>query len=367
MKVTVSKAELRDAIARVTPAVAVKPSTPVLAGVYLQANDDSTLTLRATNFSLDITAQIPANVEATGTTVAVSKFFSPIVNKLGGEIVTLEDSGNALKVKSDAASFELLTMDAYDFPTELKLSEDAAAFRIHRDAFKNSIRKTVFACSKDETRPVFTGVNFTLSGTSLLAKASNASRIALFSTKTYDAADASITVHANALRALQGALGVDSVVTCEFDSRHAAFSFDTTRFVTRLVDGNFPSTDKIISQNCATTAEVDLKELRTAIERMQVISADNEYNQIVMAFTQDGLAISASSDSIGKAIENVDANVTGSDATLAFNGVYILDALKAIDSPTVQFGMNDPHAPAKITGKDDADFVYVVTPLRTRA
>lgn len=366
MKVTVSKADLRDAISRITPAIAVKPSTPIIAGIYMKSENDK-LTLRATNFSLDITTTIPANVETAGSVVATGKFFGQIANKLGGEIVTLSDANNQLTIRSEAASFDILTMDASDFPTELKLSEDAAAFRIHCANLKDAIRKTVFACAKEDSRPVFTGVNFTLSGTSFSAKATNASRIAFFNSETFDAADASIIVPANALRALQSAFGTDPVVTCEFDSQHATFNFDNVRFVTRLISGNFPPADKIIPKNCATTAEVDVKELRTAIERMQVISADNEYNQISMAFTADGLAISASSNSIGKAIEHVDANVTGSDATIAFNSGYILDALKVIDSAEVQFGMNEPVAPAKITGKGDPNFAYVVTPLRTQA
>ena len=366
MKVTVSRTDLRDAIARVIPAVAVKPSVPVIAGIYMKA-EHSGLTLRATNFNLDITAKIPANVETAGDIVATGKFFSQIVNKLGGEIVTLSDANNQLTIRSDAASFDILTMDAGDFPSELKLSEGAAAFRIRRDALKDSIRKTVFACAKEDSRPVFAGVNFTLSGTDFRARATNASRIAFFQAKTFDAADANIIVHANALRALQNALGTDSFVTCEFDSQHATFSFDNIRFTTRLINGNFPPADKLVPQNCATTAEVEVSELRAAIERMQVISTDNGYNQISMAFTQDGLAISTSSDSIGKAIENVDADVTGSDAALAFNCAFILDVLKVIDGFKVQFGINEPLAPAKIIDNDDPDFVYVVTPLRTHA
>lgn len=364
MKVTVTKSDLRDALAHVLPAVAVKPGTPVLAGIYLQTEGSSALVLRATNFELDITAKIPANIEVEGKTVTTGKHFAAIVNKLGGDIVTLIDANNQLTIRSEAASFDILTMDADDFPKPLKLDSEKT-FRIHRDVFKNLIRRTVFACAKDESRPVFTGVNFALEGTNITAVATNTSRIAIAKDKIFDETEANIIVPAAALRILQSASDENTSMTVTLNgNRNITFDFDNIRFVSRLIGGTFPSYDKIIPTSAATSAKIDISELRAAIDRIQIISSETDYKQVNMIFTREGLEVSASSNNIGKAVEHVDANVTGDDLEIAFNYSYLLDAFKAFDGDKCTFSMNQELTPVIIKG-DDEDFIYIITPLRT--
>ena len=366
MKAIVSKTDLRDAIARIMPAVAVKPATPVLAGIYLQADAHSSLTLRATNFELDITAKIPANVEAEGKVVAAGKVFSSIVSKLGGEIITLVDADNQLAIRSEAASFDILTMDAGDFPAPLKI-DDEISFNMNKNALKNLIRRTTFAVGKDTTRPIFLGVNFAIEGTQLTAVGTNASRIAIVKDKIYDERSANVIIPAASLRALQSALDVEDNIAVALNKHHAAFKFDNIRFVTRLIDGTFPPFKSVIPATCATTAEVDTKDLLAAIDRIQIISAEDHDKTVMMKFTGDGLELSASSHSVGKAIEHVDADVTGSDLALGMNYQFLIDGLKIFDSQKIQIGMNEKLTPVMFTGKDDPDFIYIATPLRTRA
>lgn len=365
MKAIVSKSDLRDALSRVIPAVAIKPSTPVLAGIYLQAENDD-LTIRATNFELDITADIPANVEAEGKTVVTGKHFVQITNKLGGEIVTLATTDdNQLTIRSEAASFDILTMDADDFPAPTKLDEGGADFRISRDTLKNLIRRTAFACAaKDSFRPIFMGVNFIVSDTEIKAVATNTTRIAIAKGTTFDPDKVNVIIRAADLRALQSAFSSDSIITCEFDKKYAAFVFEDTRFITRLIDGAFPPADKIIPPTFKTTAEVDKAELLAAVNRIQIIAAEADYRQVMFKFTDDGLELSSNSNSTGKAIEHLDANVSGDDIEIAFNYQYLVDALKTFDSKTIRIGMNEELTPAVFTGEDDEGFVYVATPLR---
>lgn len=362
MKTIVSKSDLRDAVSHILPAVAVKPGTPILAGIYLRA-EQSGLTLRATNFELDITAKIPANVEVEGECIATGKHLSAIVNKLGGDVVTLIDENSQLTIRSEAASFDILTFDPGDFP-KAPLINDATSFRIHRNDLRELIRRTVFACSKDQSRPVFTGVNFVLNGTTVTAVGTNTARIAIVTGKIFDEASANVVIPTATLNAIQFALDVNSVIDVEFDKSHAVFAFDNLRIITRFIDGTFPPANKVIPESCATTAEVDIAELRAAIDRIQIISSEHNDKKVDMAFTQDGLEISAISYNVGKAVEHVDADVKGDDLMIAFNYNYLLDVLKILDGKTCTFGMNQSLSPALIKGADE-DFVYVITPLRT--
>lgn len=369
MKCTCSRSDFNSALNAVSKAVAVKPSTPVLAGIYMRAAGD-TLELQATNFSIGVIAKIPANVEVEGAVVAMGKILLPIVQKFSGEIVTLtnENDTTALTLKSDAASFELLSMDADDFP-RINREDATHSFRINRSALINLINRTVFACAKDESRPVFTGCFADISGTSITFVATNTSRIAIAKETIFDEIDSlQFIVHASTLKNLLSMLyGTDdSIVTVDFSSNGVSFTFDNIFMSSRLIDGTFPPYDKIIPASCATTAELDVSELRLAIERMQIIARESEYQTLRFIFTQEGLELSSNSYSVGKSIEHVDSSVSGDDLEIAFNVNYLTDALKVFDSKTIEFSMNQPLTPVKIRGLGDDDFTYIITPLRTQ-
>ncbi len=362
MKTIVSKSDLQDAINCVMPAVAVKSSTPILGGVFFSA-EKSGLTVRATNFQLDITAKIPATVETAGATVTTGKFLQPIVNKLSGEIVTLE-TGDTLTVKSEAASFSLLTMDADDFPNPAA-DQPVSTFRISGAALRNLINRTAFACGDDQTRPHFTGVHFNVDGTNIRAEGSNAHRIAIANDQTYDSANADIIVPATTLKAIAPAL-VRQVVTVDIFPRAVAFTFDNIHILSRLVDGSFPNTAKTIPESVATSATVDANELKAALERVRVIAKETDYKTVACIFTADGLEISSNQQNIGRVIEHVDADVSGADINIAFNFAYLLEGMKAAGGDRVKFGLNGELEPAALNNPDDATFLYIVTPLRTR-
>lgn len=362
MKTIVSKSDLRDAINAVMPAVAVKSSTPILGGIFFRA-DSSALTVRATNFALDITAKIPATVESAGATVTTGKFLQPVVNKLSGEIVTLE-SDDTLTVKSEAASFNLLTMDASDFPKPAT-DEPTGTFRISGAALKNLINRTVFACGDDQTRPIFSGVHFNVNGTNIRAEGTNAHRIAIANDTTYDSANADFIVPAATLRAIAPAL-VRQTVIVDIFTNAVAFAFDNLHILSRLIDGSFPPVDKIIPASVQTTATVDAAELKAALERVQVIAKENSDKIVACIFSHDGLEISSNEQSIGRVIEHVDADVSGADINIAFNFNYLLDALKAAGGSKLKFGLNEELSPVALNNPDDATFLYIVTPLRTR-
>lgn len=362
MKTIVSKADLQDAINAVIPAVAVKSSTPILGGVFFCA-EKSALTVRATNFQLDITAKIPANVESAGCTVTSGKFLQPVVNKLSGEIVTLE-TADTLTVKSEAASFNLLTMDASDFPNPA-CDQPTASFRISGTALRKLITQTAFACGDDMTRPVFTGVHFTVNGTQIRAVGTNTHRIAIANDSTFDSANADFIVPANTLKAFAPAL-LRQTVTIDIFPRAVAFSFDNVYFLSRLVDGSFPPVDKIIPASTATSATVDANELKAALERVRVIAKETDYKSVACFFTADGLEFSSNQQNIGRVIEHLDAEVSGADINIAFNFAYLLEGVKAADGDRVIFGLNGELEPAALNNPDDASFLYIVTPLRTR-
>ena len=138
-------------------------------------------------------------------------------------------------------------------------------------------------------------------------------------------------------------------------------------FVTcRLIDGQFPPHEKVIPASCETFATVDISEFRAAINRVEIISKQTEYNTVRLKFSNEGLELLSDSYETGKVTEHLSAAVEGPEIEIAFNLKYIQDLLKIFgSSDEVRIGMNDKLSPADFRLTDNEDFIYIVTPVRT--
>ena len=181
MKFSCYKSDLTEALQFVIRAVAVKPMTPILAGIYLKA-EGSMLEIQSNNFSTGIITRIPVNTEISGETVVSGKRFQEFVKNMPDDTITFygEDGDNFLTIESGGASVELLTMPASDFP-KVKTPETEKSFKIRTTTLRDLIRKTVFAVAKENDRPIFTGGCFEIKGDKISLVATNTHRLALVS------------------------------------------------------------------------------------------------------------------------------------------------------------------------------------------
>ena len=178
MKFSCYKSDLNEALQFAIRAVAVKPMTPVLAGIYLKA-EGSMLEIQANNFSTGIITRIPVNTEVAGEVVVSGKRFQEFVRIMPDDTITFYTEDNALSIESGGASVELLTMAAEDFP-KVKTPETDNSFKIRTTALRDLIRKTSFAVGKsDGDRPIFGGCCFELKGDTLAVIGTNTHRLAL--------------------------------------------------------------------------------------------------------------------------------------------------------------------------------------------
>ena len=368
MKFSCYKSDLTEALQFVIKAVAVKPMTPVLAGIYLKA-EGSMLELQANNFSTGIITRIPVNTEVAGETVVSGKRFQEFVRNMPDDTITFsdEDNGNSLTVESGGACVELLTMAANDFP-RVKTPETDKSFKIHTTTLRDLIRRTVFAVSKDESRPIFTGVCFEIRDDKISLVATNTHRLALASEKLSESYDeCSFVVPAETLRGILLRLDpkdVDNFVTINYSTRYLTFTFDNVFVNSRLIEGQFPPYDRVIPASSDTYVTVDTAEFKNALEFVSLMSKENEYNTVKFAFGDDGIEISSNSPDVGGAVKNIEAQIEGEGVEIAFNSNYILDVLRVIDTNIFKIALNDKYSPAAFTEPDNENYVYVATPVR---
>lgn len=366
MKFSCYKNDLTEALQFVIRAVAVKPMTPILAGIYLKA-EGSMLELQSNNFSTGIITRIPVNTEVSGEVVVSGKRFQEFVRNMPDDTITFSDEGNALMIESGGASVELLTMTASDFP-KVKTPETENSFKIRTTMLRDLIRKTVFAVGKDETRPVFTGCCFELKGDQISLVATNTHRLALAKERLPEAYnDCTFVVPSETLRGLMLRIDpkdVENYVTVSYSTRYLTFTFDNVFMTARLIEGTFPPYDRVIPSSSTTLVTVGTDEFKKAVEFVALMSKETEYNTVKLIFGNGNIEISSNSPEVGGAVKSIEAQIDGDDMEISFNADYISDVLKILDAKQVNIALNDRYSPAKFTEPENDSYVYIATPVR---
>ena len=265
------------------------------------------------------------------------------------------------------AKFTLLSMNAAEFPTIQPL-EGNLDFAIKDNILRDLIKKTVFACSTDEARPVFTGCSLEVTENKVTMAATNTHRLSVKS-ETFDQSIGNIKVIIPSrilqelLHNMSSDIPTDVKISCSYNQ--ISFSFDNLYMTSRLIEGQFPNYRGVIPPDFATHIKTDTAAFAAAVDRISLIARAGVYNTIRLEFADNQIHITSNNPEIGNAEEYIPAEIDGPDIAIAFNAQYIIDVLKNIDSKTCRIGLNQPLSPASIQEEDDDSFVYIVTPVRT--
>lgn len=368
MKFTCQKEQLVYASQVVQKAVSSKPQMPILSGIYLNAFDN-TLELQATDYELGISCKIEGDITEPGSIVLSGRYFQEVVRRLPGDIVEIVTNAedNTVRITSNSAQFNLLSLPATEFPV-LKPLDGTITFNIRDNVFRDLIKKTVFACSTDEARPVFTGGLLEVQNSDVLMVATNTHRLSV-KREILDEFNGSIKIiiPAKILNELAKIMvsEVPSNVLVNCNHNQISFAFDNVYITSRLIEGQFPDYKRVIPPEFVTNITLNTDEFLAAVERISLISRAGDYNIIKLSFKKGAVLISSNNPDIGKAEESVNIALQGNDLDIAFNAKYVTDILKNIDSEQFYFALNTPLSPASIKPINDENYTYIITPVRT--
>ena len=371
MKITMTTKDFKDAVLKVVLAAPVKAQTPILYGMFIRTTDKPhpSVILECNDFTNCIKARIPAEFDSAGICVIPARLVAQIVPKLSGALVTVETADTQVIIESESAKFQLYTMNAEEFPEFKPVAEVDGRFRTSISDFKETVRRTIFACTaNDNARPFFKSAHFIIDGDKLTSASTNTHRLAVASTELLEEVEnpADLIVPDTALNnALSTLPDDDGKITCEYKENFFGIYSGNVRIYTRLLDGTFPPHEKIIPTEINATAKVDIKTLKKALERANLISAKAEYRTVSFNIDEGGLSLTAVAHQAGDFNEHVDAETSG-EISIAFNIDYLQDFLKLFGDGSLNIEVTEPLAPAKITVEGIDNFVYVVTPIRTR-
>ena len=276
MKIVCEKDTILKAINSVTKAVASKTTMPILEGILIQTNDKE---VKFTTYDLEIGIEYIMNcsVEEQGATVVNAIMFSEIIRKLpDSEIKITINENNLLVIECEGSLYKLATMNPDEFP-ELPKIDIENSVEIEQNSLKDMVRKTIFAVSTEENRPIFTGCLFEIKNNKLNVVAVDGFRLAWKSKFLQKAAnDFSAVIPGRTLNEINKILN-DSFDTIKIgvSKNQALFELENCKIVTRLLDGEFLNYASVIPESWETRIRVDKNSIQNCFERVSLISASS--------------------------------------------------------------------------------------------
>ncbi len=370
MKIICYKDTILKAINSVTKGVASKTTMPILEGILIQTNDKQ---IKLTTYDLEIGIEyiIDSEVEEQGSTVVNAFMFSEIIRKLPNtEIKITLNEQNLLVIECEGSLYKLATMNPDEFP-ELPKIEVENSIELEQNVLKNMIRKTIFAVSNEETRPIFTGSLFEVKNNQLNIVSIDGFRLAL--RRKYlekNTNDFSAVIPGKTLNEVNKILD-DSFepVKIGVAKNQALFQMDRCKVVTRIIDGEFLNYNNVIPEKWDTRIKVDKSKIQNSFERISLISSssiEKEKKYPVKVNVGVGNVLISCTNQTGDAKEELFVSTEGKGLEVGFNPKYFLDSLKAIDDDEVyiQFGSNI--SPCLIKSIENDNYVYMILPIRLK-
>ena len=379
MKFTVNRLELLKKLRNVQLAISNKTTIPILTGLKLEVTKTN-LKITGSNSDISIESKIfvedeVANlaIEETGSIVLQpARFFADIINKLSDETFTFEVNTQLQASISSANSFFTINaLDAASYPylPEIDTSE---SFSLPVLLLKRVIEQTVIAVSKHESRPILTGVNFTIKDGQLKAVATDSHRLSqrIIPVDVPEDLSFQIVIPGNSLTELSKILTDDiEEVSVAIADNQILFMTEDTYFYSRLLEGNYPQTDQLIPGESSTQIEVNVQTLKGAVGRTSLLSHAGKNNVIKLSVEEGNLQLTSNSPEVGYVEEDVPFDaLNGDDIEISFNPDFLRDALNTFDGGTVTLKLISTLRPFVIVpndSEDDHKFVQLITPIRT--
>ncbi|MED0666755.1 DNA polymerase III subunit beta [Bacillus badius] len=377
MKFSIQKDRFAQSVQDVLKAISSRTTIPILTGIKIDATEEG-IKLTGSDSDISIESFIPqeeegkalVDIQQTGSIVLNARFFNEIVKKLPSEKAEIEViSSFQTVIRSGQAEFSLNGLDPDEYP-HLPQIEEGEVFKLPTDLLKALIRQTVFAVSASETRPILTGVNWKIEEGQLVCIATDSHRLAWrkAAVETDFNAEYNVVIPGKSLNELSKILDdsqepVEIVIT----DNQVLFRAKHLLFYSRLLEGNYPDTSRLIPTDSKTKLELNTKEFLQAIDRASLLAREGRNNVVKLSMIDENLIeISSNSPEIGKVTEQVRSReIEGEEIKISFSAKYMMDALKVLEGTEINIQFTGAMRPFVIRPENDDSILQLILPVRT--
>jgi DNA polymerase-3 subunit beta len=362
LRITASKDELVQALGVVSRAVSTRTSVQILSGILLEPLGGE-LRLAATDMELSLRANVQAQIEGDGAIVLPGKTLADIARLLPSDEVAIEHKASeaVVHITSGSASYTLHMYNPEDFPRLPEL-DAVETFSVDRESLLETIHRVARAASRDESRPVLTGILVSFTGGKIVMAATDSYRLAVKETELGgNAPELEAIVPSRALQELARIANAGDTVEVGVHENQVLFSTDGAWLTTRRIDGQFPNYRQLLPEQFEHELTLPRVELLEVVRRASVMI--QRATPLQLGFAEGELTVIARTHEVGESQESMPIGFTGETLEIGFNADFLRDGLESMDGDDVRFKLISPLRPAVIQGEGD-DFTYLVMPIR---
>jgi DNA polymerase-3 subunit beta len=366
VKISLDRDVLFSQLQTVSRVASTRSAIQALSGVQLIVTSDG-CQLRATDMDVGLQVPLAAEVTREGTVVLPARLMLDVVRSLPAKTVSLElrPAEQDVEVVAGNATFHLRTLRADDFPQFPEADPDSSV-ELPAAAFVATATKVAGSASRDETRPVLTGILVSASDRELRMVATDSYRLSVKET-TLEAPLTSgfeVNVPARALQELARLVGADQDESLSVSVRanQVLFTLGRTLLSSRLIDGQFPNYRALLPETFEHELRIAASELTDVVRRMSLLAQKNA--PLRLAFAPGELTISAQTPDVGEARESLPLAFDGDPLEIGFNPEFLRAGVEAIDEGDVVLKLISPLRPGLIESGDGSGFRYLIMPIR---
>ena len=363
MKLVCSKSNLLNGVQIVSRAVPNKTTMSILECILIDASS-GIITLTANDMDMGIETVIEGDIVESGVIALDAKIFLELVRKLPDSFITIDtDASYKTLITCEKAKFTIVGKSGEDF-SYLPMVEKEESIVISQFSLKEMVRQTIFSISDNDNNKLMTGELFEINGDELKIVSSDGHRISIRKIALREIYEhRKVIVPGKTLNEVSKILpgGADSDLTVYFTDKHIVFEFDNTVVVSRLIEGEYFSIDRMLSGDYETKVRVNKKELLNCIDRATLLTREGDRKPIVINISDEGMELKIDS-ALGSMKEEIDIEKQGRDLMIGFNPKFLIDALRVIDDEEVDLYMVNPKAPCFIKNEEES-YIYLILPV----
>lgn len=376
MKININRQYFIEQLNHCLKAISPRTTLPILNGIKIDVKDDHMI-LTGSDSEISIEITIPVEVDneevleihEAGAVVLSGRFFVDIIKKLSGEFVQLEtNDAFQTKITASKSEFNLSGNNPDQYPLLPDVSDEESLV-ISASVLKNVINQTNFAVSLSETRPVLTGVHWEFDNDEITFTATDSHRLALrrLTGEQFNNDNSDAIIPGKSLTELNKIINdTDEEVELHLSQNQVLFSYGNMRFISRLLEGNYPDTSRLFPENFETKVTVNNAEFYHAIDRVSLLAREGGNNVIRMSVNTDSVELSSNSPEVGTVNEDINTGeIEGEGLKISFNSKYMMDALKAINNEDVTIEFYGTMRPFTLKSSESDEVVQLILPIRT--
>lgn len=363
MKLTIARGELLESLGVVTKALSSRTTLPILSGILFTAAGEGVV-LQSTDLEISIKDTVAANVEDPGSVVLPGRLLAEVVRSLPEAAVKIETKTfDQVAVTCGTSAFMLRALSPEDFPRFPEVSPDRK-FAIQTSVLQALTRKVAKAVSRDEARPILTGVLMVVDGQTMRLVATDSYRLAVAEGQLPEAvADrVDVVVPGKALEEIPKLAGSAEQVLMGIADNQIVFEFGHSVYVTRRIEGTFPNYRQLVPEDGETKLTVSRAGLEEAAKRVSLLAQHNA--PLRLKVTESTLTLSAQTQDVGEATEDLMVSTTGEGLEIAFNHAFLVDGVTSSDDEDLEFLASSPLKPGVLRSIDGKSYTYLIMPVR---